>query len=450
MFRKNQNIHFVGVGGAGMSAIAEVLINLGYAVSGSDLKKTDVTDHLKNIGAKIYIGHNAKNIKSADLIVTSTAVSKRNHEVVAALNNKVPVIPRMEMLAELARLKYAVTISGTHGKTTTTSLTSLVLDEGGLDPTIVIGGRLKNLKTSARLGKGDYIVIEADESDGSFLKLSPAIAVVTNIDNDHLGYYGNMENLKEAFVKHINCIPFYGVAVVCSDDEVVKEIIPKITRKYITYGFTGKPDIKASDVKILKNCTSFNVVYMGKKTGNACIRVPGKHNILNSLAAIGVGLWLNIPFSLVAQAINKFDGVGRRLEIKGEKNGITVIDDYGHHPTEVNITLKAIKHFWPKRRLIVLFQPHRYTRTSNLFNEFGRSFPDADIVKVLNIYPAGEKPIKGVTSDLILKSLKNNKCNAEKFYDLAKFSKTLLPGDIVLTLGAGDVWKKGEKLLTLI
>lgn len=450
MFRKNQNIHFVGVGGAGMSAIAEVLINLGYAVSGSDLKKTDVTDHLKNIGAKIYIGHNAKNIKSADLIVTSTAVSKRNHEVVAALNNKVPVIPRMEMLAELARLKYAVTISGTHGKTTTTSLTSLVLDEGGLDPTIVIGGRLKNLKTSARLGKGDYIVIEADESDGSFLKLSPAIAVVTNIDNDHLGYYGNMENLKEAFVKHINCIPFYGVAVVCSDDEVVKEIIPKITRKYITYGFTGKPDIKASDVKILKNCTSFNVVYMGKKTGNACIRVPGKHNILNSLAAIGVGLWLNIPFSLVAQAINKFDGVGRRLEIKGEKNGITVIDDYGHHPTEVDITLKAIKHFWPKRRLIVLFQPHRYTRTSNLFNEFGRSFPDADIVKVLNIYPAGEKPIKGVTSDLILKSLKNNKCNAEKFYDLSKFSKTLLPGDIVLTLGAGDVWKKGEKLLTLI
>ncbi|GHT55606.1 UDP-N-acetylmuramate--L-alanine ligase [Endomicrobiia bacterium] len=450
MFRKNQNIHFVGVGGAGMSAIAEVLINLGYAISGSDLKKTDVTDHLKNIGAKIYIGHNAKNIKSADLIVTSTAVSKRNHEVVAALNNKIPVIPRMEMLAELARLKYAVTISGTHGKTTTTSLTSLVLDEGGLDPTIVIGGRLKNLKTSARLGKGDYIVIEADESDGSFLKLSPAIAVVTNIDNDHLGYYGNMENLKEAFVKHINCIPFYGVAVVCSDDKVVKEIIPKITRKYITYGFTGKPDIKASDVKVLKNCTSFNVVYMGKKTGNVCIRTPGKHNILNSLAAIGVGLWLNIPFSLVAQAINRFDGVGRRLEIKGEKNGITVIDDYGHHPTEVDITLKAIKHFWPKRRLIVLFQPHRYTRTNNLFDEFGKSFPDADIVKVLNIYPAGEKPIKGVTSDLILKSLKNNKCNAEKFYDLAKFSKTLLPGDIVLTLGAGDVWKKGEKLLTLI
>ncbi|GHT43288.1 UDP-N-acetylmuramate--L-alanine ligase [Endomicrobiia bacterium] len=450
MFRKNQNIHFVGVGGAGMSAIAEVLINLGYAVSGSDLKKTDVTDHLKNIGAKIYIGHNAKNIKSADLIVTSTAVSKRNHEVVAALNSKIPVIPRMEMLAELARLKYAVTISGTHGKTTTTSLTSLVLDEGGLDPTIVIGGRLKNLKTSARLGKGDYIVIEADESDGSFLKLSPAIAVVTNIDNDHLGYYGNMENLKEAFVKHINCIPFYGVAVVCSDDEAVKEIIPKITRKYVTYGFTGKPDIKASDIKVLKDCTSFNVVYMGKKTGNVCIRTPGKHNILNSLAAIGVGLWLNIPFSLVAQAINKFDGVGRRLEIKGEKNGITVIDDYGHHPTEVDITLKAIKHFWPKRRLIVLFQPHRYTRANNLFNEFGKSFPDADIVKVLNIYPAGEKPIKGVTSDLILKSLKNNKCNAEKFYDLAKFSKTLLPGDIVLTLGAGDVWKKGEKLLTLI
>jgi UDP-N-acetylmuramate--alanine ligase len=450
MFRKNQDIHFVGIGGSGMSGIAEVLINLGHNVSGSDLKKTDVTDHLKDIGAKIYIGHNAKNIRSADLVVTSTAVSRNNPEIVAALDNKIPVIPRIEMLAELARLKYAVTIAGTHGKTTTTSLTALVLDEGGFDPTIVIGGRLKNLKTSARLGKGDYIVAEADESDGSFLKLSPVITVVTNIDNDHLDYYGNMENLKEAFVKHINCIPFYGAAIVCSDDKIVKEIIPKITRKYVTYGFTKNSDIKASDVKILKNCTSFNVIYMGKIIGNVCIRIPGKHNILNSLAAIGVGLWLDIPFSLIAQAINKFDGIGRRLEIKGEKNGITVIDDYGHHPTEVAATLKAIKHFWPKRRLIVLFQPHRYTRTNNLFNEFGKSFSDADLVKVLDIYSAGEEPIKGVTSDLILKSLENNKCNAEKFSDLVKFSKALLPGDIVLTLGAGDVCERGEKLLTLI
>ncbi|MDR3256141.1 MAG: UDP-N-acetylmuramate--L-alanine ligase [Endomicrobium sp.] len=450
MFRKNQNVHFIGIGGSGMSGIAEVLINLGHYVSGSDLKKTDITEYLKAIGAKIYIGHNAKHIKSAEVVVTSTAVSKSNPEVVAALKKKIPVIPRIEMLAELARLKYAVTIAGTHGKTTTTSLASLVLDEGGLDPTIVIGGRLKNLKTSARLGRGDYIVAEADESDGSFLKLSPVITVVTNIDNDHLDYYCNMENLKEAFVKHINCIPFYGAAIICSDNEVVKEIIPKITRKYITYGLTGNPDIKASNIKVLRNCTSFDVIYMGKKVGDVCIRIPGKHNISNSLAAIGVGLWLGIPFNLIAKAINKFDGVGRRLEIKGEKKGVTVIDDYGHHPTEVAATLKAIKHFWPKRRLLVLFQPHRYTRAKQLFNEFGKSFSDADLVKILDIYSAGEQPIDGVSSDLILTSLVNNKCNVEKFSDLENFSKSLSSGDIVLTLGAGDVWKKGEELLTLI
>jgi UDP-N-acetylmuramate--alanine ligase len=450
MFRKDQNIHFVGIGGSGMSGIAEVLINLGHKVSGSDLKKTEITEHLKSIGAVIYIGHNTRNINGTNVVVTSTAVSKNNPEVVAALKKKIPVIARVDMLAELARLKYAVTIAGTHGKTTTTSLTSLVLDEGGFDPTIVIGGRLKNLKTSARLGKGDFIVAEADESDGSFLKLYPVITVVTNIDNDHLDYYGNMENLKDAFVKHINSVPFYGAAVICSDNDIVREIIPKITRKYITYGFTGKPDIKVSCIKSQKEGTSFSVVYKGEKLGDVCIRIPGRHNILNSLAAIGVGLLIDIPFALIAKAINKFDGVGRRLEIKGEKNGIMIIDDYGHHPTEVAATVKAIKSFWPKRRLLVLFQPHRYTRTKNLFEEFGKSFSDADIVKVLDIYPAGEKPIEWVSSDLILKSLKNNKCSAEKFSDLDNFSKNLSNGDIVLTLGAGDVWKKGEELLNII
>ncbi|MDR1926674.1 MAG: UDP-N-acetylmuramate--L-alanine ligase [Endomicrobium sp.] len=450
MFRENQNIHFIGIGGSGMSGIAEVLINLGHNVSGSDLKKTDVTEHLKEIGAKIYIGHNVKNVKSANVVVASTAVKKNNAEVIAALKRKIPVVPRIEMLAELARLKYAVTIAGTHGKTTTSSLTSLILDEGGLDPTVVIGGRLKNLKANARLGKGSYIVAEADESDGSFLKLSPVITVVTNIDNDHLDYYGNMKNLKEAFVKHINSIPFYGVAIICSDNAIVKEVIPKITRKYITYGFAGNPDIKALNIKMLKNCTSFDVIYMGKKIGNVCIKIFGKHNILNSLASIGVGLKLDIPFGLISKAINKFDGVGRRLEIKGEKNGITVIDDYGHHPTEVTATLKAIKHFWPKRKLTVLFQPHRYTRTKNLFKEFGKSFSDADFVEVLDIYSSGEQPIKGITSDLILKSLINNKCKAEKFSGIEKLSKILSAGNIVLTLGAGDVWKQGEELLTLI
>jgi UDP-N-acetylmuramate--alanine ligase len=450
VFRKNQNIHFVGIGGSGMSGIAEVLINLGYGVSGSDLKKTDVTEHLEDIGANIRIGHNVKNIKYADVVVTSTAIGKNNCEVVAALKNKIPVIPRVEMLAELARLKYAVTIAGTHGKTTTTSFTALILDEGGFDPTVVIGGKPNNFKTNAKFGKGDYIVAEADESDGSFLKLTPAIAVVTNIDNDHLDYYGSMEKLKEVFIKHINSIPFYGVAIICSDDKIVKEIIPKITRKYITYGITGKPDIKASGIKTLKNCTSFDVVYMEKLLGNVCIKIPGKHNILNSLAAVGVGLWLGIPFNSIVKSVNKFDGVGRRFEIKGEKNGIVIIDDYAHHPTEIRATLKTIKHSWPKRRIIVLFQPHRYSRTINLFSEFGKSFEDADFVKILDIYSAGEQKIKGITSDLILKSLINNKCKAEKFANLQRFSKTLQCDDIVVTLGAGDVWKQGEKLLTLI
>ncbi|MDR3275510.1 MAG: UDP-N-acetylmuramate--L-alanine ligase [Endomicrobium sp.] len=450
MFRKNQNIHFVGIGGSGMSGIAEVLINLGHNISGSDLKKTDITEHLKAIGAKIYIGHNPQNIKSSEVVVISTAISKKNLEVVAALKKKLPIISRVEMLAELARLKYAVTIAGTHGKTTTTSLTSLVLDEGGLDPTIVIGGRLKNLKTSARLGRGDYIVAEADESDGSFLKLSPVITVVTNIDNDHLDYYGNMETLKKAFVKHINCIPFYGSAIICSDDENVRKIIPEITRKYVTYGIAGSSDIKASNIKILKSCTSFDVIYMSKKIGNVRIKIPGEHNILNSLAAIGVGLRLGIPFDLIMKAINKFDGVGRRLEIKGNNKGVMVIDDYGHHPTEIAATLKAIKRFWPKRRLIVLFQPHRYTRTKQLFNEFGKSFLDADFINVLDIYSAGEQTISGVTSDLILKCLLKNKCKAEKFSNLEIILKNLSSGDIVLTLGAGDVWQKGEELLTLI
>ncbi|MDR1244320.1 MAG: UDP-N-acetylmuramate--L-alanine ligase, partial [Endomicrobium sp.] len=448
MLKDCYKIHFVGIGGSGMSGIAEVLINLGHIVSGSDLKKTNITDHLEEIGAKVYIGrHNAENVTSVDVVVTSTAIDRNNPEVDAALKNKIPIIPRVEMLAELARLKHAVTIAGTHGKTTTTSLTSLVLSEGGLDPTIVIGGRLKNLNTSARLGKGAYIVVEADESDGSFLKLSPVLTVVTNIDNDHLDYYGSMDALKEAFIKHINSVPFYGAAIICSDDNTIKEIMCKIKRKFITYGLMGSPDIKATNIKVLETCTSFDVFYMNKKLGNVYIKVPGEHNVLNSLAAIGVGVRLGIPFALITTAISSFGGIGRRLEIKGEKNGIMVIDDYGHHPTEVEATLKAIKHFWPKRKLIVLFQPHRYTRTKNLFDEFGKSFKYADIVKVLDIYSAGEKAIDGVNAELVLNSLLKNKSIADKFVDIKTLSKSLSFGDIVLTLGAGDVWKKGEELL---
>ncbi|MDR0822788.1 MAG: UDP-N-acetylmuramate--L-alanine ligase [Endomicrobium sp.] len=450
MFNKAHSVHFVGIGGSGMSGIAEVLINLGHRVSGSDLKKSDATEHLKEIGAKIFIGHKAQNIKKASVIVTSTAVDKDNPEVIAAVKNKIPVIRRIEMLAEIARLKYAITIAGTHGKTTTTSLTSLVLSEGGLDPTIIIGGKLKNLNTSARMGRGDFLVAEADESDGSFLKLSPSIAVVTNIDNDHLDYYKTMDNLKDSFVEHINSVAFYGAAILCGDDKIIKEIMPRLTRKYITYGFDDSNDLIAKNIKNSQGLVGFDIVYMGKKLGAIVLRAAGKHNILNSLAAIGVGLRLEIPFNNIAKAIYSFDGVGRRLEKKGEKNGVLIIDDYGHHPTEIKATLSAIKSFWQGRRLIVLFQPHRYTRTQTLFKDFGESFSDADIVKVLDIYPAGEKPIIAVSRDLILDEMKKNKVNAQGYTNIEDIARIVSDGDIVLTLGAGDVWKEGEKLLTLL
>lgn len=450
MFNGKQRIHFVGIGGAGMSGIAEVALNLGHQVSGSDIKKTEVTQKLKELGAKIYIGHKTENIKNVDVVVTSTAISKDNPEVLQAIKEKIIVIPRVEMLAELARLKYTITIAGTHGKTTTTSIISMVLDEGGFDPTIVIGGKLKNLKTNARLGKGEYMIAEADESDGSFLKLSPVITVVTNIDNDHLDYYGSMDNLKSAFIKHINSLPFYGVALLCTDSPIVKEILPKLTRKYVTYGFKGSPDITATDIKVVDGNTEYNVVYKGKKLGKIVLKVPGEHNVLNSLAAVGIGLKFDIPFVNIKDALFKFSGVGRRLEVKGEKKGITVIDDYGHHPTEVKATLSALKHNYPTKRLVTIFQPHRYTRTQNLYKEFGKALKKADIVFVMDIYSASEKPIKGVTSDLIINSAKENKCNVYKFTDINSVAKILKENDILLTLGAGNVWQQGEELLKIL
>lgn len=448
MFNRKQKIHFVGIGGSGMSGIAEVLLNLGHHVSGSDIKKTDVTQRLKQLGAKIYIGHNAKNVKKVDVVVTSTAIPKDNPEVIQAVKNKIIIIPRVEMLIELARLKYTITIAGTHGKTTTTSMASMVL--GGLDPTIVIGGKLKHLKSGAKLGKGDYLIAEADESDGSFLKLSPVTTIVTNIDNDHLDYYGNMENLKEAFVRHINSVPFYGCAIICTDNPLIREIIPKLTRKYVTYGLTGKPDVTAGDIKIINGNTQFNLISKGKKIGRMILKVPGRHNILNALASISAGLQYNIPFAKIKEALFNYGGVGRRIELKGEKNGITVIDDYGHHPTEIDATLSAIKHNWKNKRLTVIFQPHRYTRTQNLYKEFGKALKKADAVYVMDIYPASEKPIKGVTSDLIIKSARENKCNVYKFKNIKAVADALKKGDILLTIGAGNVWQKGDELLTLI
>ena len=450
MFKKIRHIHFVGIGGSGMSGIAEVLATIGYRVSGSDLKKTETTEHLRKLGAKIYIGHAKKNIKGADVVVTSTAVSRANPEVIAAEISKIPVIPRIEMLAELARLKYAVTIAGTHGKTTTTSLASLILQKGGLDPTIVIGGRLKNLKSGARLGRGEYLVAEADESDGSFLKLSPTITVVTNIDNDHLDYYGTLENIKRAFVQHINSVPFYGCAVLCSDDANVREILPEMKRRYVTYGLTGKPDYTATAITPLDCGARFQVIANGKRKGAISLRVPGRHNILNALAAVAVGLELGIPFARVAEALGEYAGVGRRLEMKGEKKGVLVIDDYGHHPTEIKATLSAVKGNWPSRKLTVLFQPHRYSRTAHLYREFAGVFDDADEIQLLDIYPAGEKPVPGVTSQLIYGIMKDRGLPVEHYKGVDLLAKRVADGDIVLTLGAGDVWKQGEELLKKI
>jgi len=450
MFKKIQHIHFVGIGGSGMSGIAEVLLHLGYQVSGSDLKKTEVTDHLESLGATVFTGHKPANVSGANVVVTSTAVNRANPEVVEAEKNGIPVIPRIEMLAELARLKYTVSIAGTHGKTTTTSMASLVLEKGGLDPTMVIGGRLKNIKSGAKLGKGDYLVAEADESDGSFLKLSPTIAVVTNIDNDHLDYYGTLDNIRRAFVEHINSVPFYGTAILCADDANVAGILPQIRRPYTTYGLNPGADYSAKNIVKKDSVTAFDVYRKGGMLGGVSLKVIGDHNVLNALAAAAVGVELGIPFGKISQALGDFAGVGRRMEIKGDKNGVLVIDDYGHHPTEIKATISAVKGNWPERRLIVLFQPHRYTRTAHIYKEFGKAFGSADVVKILDIYAAGEQQVPGVTSRLILDDIIANGKDAQPYTGVEALAGELKAGDIVLTLGAGDVWKQGEELLKRI
>ena len=450
MFKIIQHIHFVGIGGSGMSGIAEVLLSLGYKVSGSDLKQSEVSDHLVHLGAKVFIGHDAKNMLGADVVVTSTAVHHTNPEVIEAEKNKIPVIPRVEMLAELARLKYTVTIAGTHGKTTTTSMAALVLAKGGLDPTMVIGGRLKNINSGAKLGKGEFLIAEADESDGSFLKLSPAVTVVTNIDNDHLDYYGTIDNIKHAFVEHINSVPFYGTSIICTDDENIKSIIPQIKRRFQTYGFSGNPDFTAYEFSRSEAMFTFKVAHKGRELGRASLRVPGKHNVLNALASIAVGLELGIGFTQIASALSEYSGVGRRMEIKGEKKDILVIDDYGHHPTEVKATLSAVREGWPQRRIVALFQPHRYSRTAHIYKDFGTAFAVADIVKILPIYCAGEKPIPGVSSQLIIDAINSTGKLAESYKGIEPLKAELKSGDVVITFGAGDIYKTGEELLALL
>jgi UDP-N-acetylmuramate--alanine ligase len=452
MYRKKYHIHFVGIGGIGMSGIAELLLNLGYQVSGSDLNVSDITARLQALGGKIFEGHRADQISGADVVVISSAVSNDNPEVQAAGQASIPVIPRAEMLAELMRLKYSVAIAGAHGKTTTTSIVASVLAHGGLDPTVVIGGKLKSIGSNAVLGRGDFIVAEADESDGSFLKFSPAIAVVTNIDREHLDFYPDMDAIKSVFLSFIDRIPFYGLAILCLDNEPIQDLIPEIKKRYTTYGMSSQADFQIRDVAFEKRQSRFTVMHRGQALGRITLNLPGLHNIYNATASIAVGIELDVSFGAIKSALETHEGVQRRLEIKGEVDGITVVDDYGHHPTEIKITLEALEKCWPGRRKVVVFQPHRYSRTQALFDEFTRAFYQSDVLLVLPIYAAGEKTIEGVTGQLLCEGIqahghKEVFCAAAINNAVAYLQDNLKSGDILLTLGAGDVWTVGEQVL---
>lgn len=453
MFRKSKKMHFIGIGGIGMSGIAEILINLGYEVSGSDLKSSEQTRRLESLGAKIYQGHFPSNISDYHVVVTSSAIDPNNPEIIEARKRRIPIIHRSEMLAELVRLKHGIGIAGTHGKTTTSSMLATVLSDAGMNPTAIIGGKVFNFGSNARAGEGQYIVFEADESDGSFLKLLPSIGIVTNIDADHLDHYKYFEGLKEAFLQYINNIPFYGYSVLCTDDSIVREILPRVDRPYYTYGFNLDADFTAHNVRMDNGRTCFTCNYKKSPVGDFVLSQLGNHNVVNSLSVIAVALELGLDYETIRSGLSNFRGVGRRLEKIGEKKGITVMDDYGHHPTEIRATLLALKNLG--RRIVVVFQPHRYTRTELLWDEFGQAFANADEVFLTDIYPAGEEPIEGVSTELICRAMKKHE-NREPFY-VRKFEEIpssvaahLQEGDIVLTLGAGDIYKTGPAILEVI
>jgi UDP-N-acetylmuramate--alanine ligase len=450
MFHKIRNIHFVGIGGTGMCGIAEVLANLGYRVSGSDLADGDTVRRLQRLGCRVAIGHAAVNLEDAQVVVVSTAVSASNPEVVAARETGVPVIPRAEMLAELMRMKFGIAVGGAHGKTTTTWLTSLVVDKGGLDPTIVVGGRLRAFDSNARLGQGQYLVAEADESDGSFLRLSPTLAVITNIDREHLDHYGSLDRIRDTFVEFGNRVPFYGAIIACVDDPYTRELLPRFERRVITYGYSEDADVRATGKRRDGLRTCFTVHADGRELGEVSIAVPGDHNIRNSLAAIAVGRELGISFEDAREAIGGFTGISRRLEVRSDADGLTVVDDYAHHPTELRATLSAAREWQPDRRLVVIFQPHRYSRTKELGPEFGPPLAIADRVIVTSIYAAGEAPMPGVTSEVVAEAARDAGAKvslADSWEDAVDLIlPETRPGDVVLTLGAGDVWKAGDRL----
>jgi UDP-N-acetylmuramate--alanine ligase len=456
MNRKTKHIHFVGIGGIGMSGIAELLANLGYRVTGSDLNRSKITDRLGELGCSVFKGHDSQWVEGADVIVASSAISDSNPEILAAREQGIPVVMRAEMLAELMRLKkYGIAIAGSHGKTSTTSMVSWIMAQAGLDPTIVVGGKVDCLGGNAKLGEGEFLVAEADESDGSFLKLSPVLEVVTNIDFEHPDFYADIDQVKEAFVEFIDKVPFYGAAIICLDDKNIAEVLPRISKRVITYGLTRQAEVYAENLRVENGRSRFDAYREGELLGTVELPQPGKHNVYNSLASICVGLELEIDFSVIAGALGSFAGVQRRLELKGVAGGITVVDDYGHHPTEILATLSAVKQAWPDKRLVVLFQPHRYSRTKGLFSEFQTCFHQADYLVMTDIYAASEEPIEGIDSLGLLEKIKQHGQRktayigeVEKLAEAVK--DNLLPGDLVLTLGAGNIFRAGEDLLALL
>jgi UDP-N-acetylmuramate--alanine ligase len=457
IFRKVRRIHMVGIGGSGMCGIAEILLNLGFVVTGSDIARTPVIERLEKLGAVAHHGHDGAHVGNADVVVISSAVRKDNPEILEAKKRNVPVIRRAEMLAELMRLKHGIAIAGTHGKTTTTSMCGLVLHEGKLDPTLVVGGLVRSLGSGVKLGRGDYLVAEADEFDRSFLTLTPTIAVVTNIESEHLDCYRDLDEIKDTFVMFLNKVPFYGSAILCADEPGVREILPRVERKIITFGLGGDAHFSARDPEFLGLSSRFTLVVSGEPAGAIELNVPGIHNVKNALAAIAVGYELDIEFEDIRNALSSFTGVHRRFEVKGEPRGILIIDDYAHHPTEIEASLKGARTGWGGRRIIAVFQPHLYSRTKMFHREFGSSFKEADLLIVTDVYPAREDPIPGVTGEMI--AVAARECGHSDVHymegrDRDALCTTILslakPGDIVMTIGAGDIWKVSDRLLSLL
>lgn len=452
MFFKPQHVHFVGIGGIGMSAIAEVLLTLGYQVSGSDLRSSAITERLQKLGAVIYVGHQAENVDDAKAVVVTSALDVSNPEVAEARKQQIPVIPRGELLAELMRLKFGIAIAGSHGKTTTTSLVASILNAASMDPTVVVGGRVAAMEGSnARVGKSSLLVVESDESDGSFLKLAPIIAVVTNIDREHLDHYASLEEVQSAFTEFINKVPFYGAAIVCMEDENIQQIFPAVRRRTITYGRSAQVDLAIEDVELSATGSSFSIGRRGEPLGTFHLNVPGIHNVLNATAALGVGLEMELPMEQIREGLAAFSGVDRRFSVRGVERGVTVIDDYGHHPTEVKATLAAAR-LSPFRQIRVLFQPHRYSRIKHLLEEFGTAFHQADDLYLLDIYAASEQPIEGITTQALLEKIQSYGHRSAHYAGsmeegVEAIARAAEPGDLIVTLGAGNVSQAAEKIL---